>query len=95
MDDVVKSLVYLKESDTANKLIDSLSNIKNPVIISKPKIGLQTKFEYEGDKGFVYFKSNIVLDLNDGTGSYNSTALGLAHELVHAEDYLIKVSLSI
>jgi len=87
VDHVAECIKYLKNSSTAECLIYCLSNSKNDVCIQPSKY--ETQIYTHGKDAVIYFDIDSILELNDGTGSKNSTAIGLGHEFVHSFDHVI------
>ncbi len=88
VNDITACIVYLKDSNHANEIIDALNENGKTTIVNNKGF---SRVDYS-DKGTVtiFFDSNQWLDLKDCWKSRNSTALNLGHEFVHAYDHVIE-----
>ena len=88
IDEMTECIKYLKKSPIAKNMIDELSNKENKSVIIK-YVSLAAETRTDGENILIRFDTSLLLNLKDGTGSKNSTALILAHEFVHAFDHII------
>ena len=88
VDEITACIKYLKQSSLAKSMIDKLD--KSDRFVTIKKSGIRTDAYTKGKNNIeIHFRTEMLLNLQDGTGSKNSTALNLSHEFVHAFDHII------
>jgi hypothetical protein len=88
---VQDSLVYSKGSEYGSQIIGELSSSKKTALVRSGDANNIDASKLSNKKEIIInFNPDNGLDLNDGTGSYLSPAMGLFHELSHAYGYLIE-----
>ncbi len=87
VNDITSCIIYLKGSKYATNLINEIDK-KGKTTIEKTIGNSIIAYDILGNIT-IYFDESQWLDLKDGTGSKNSTALNLGHEFVHAYDQVV------
>ncbi len=85
--DIADCIIYLKNSEYATSLINAIDK-KGKTFIENTQGDSETRYDNFGN-AIIYFNESQWLDLKDGKGSKNSTALDLGHEFVHAYEQVV------